>query len=409
LGVPKLAIMKHRTISPAIFGILALVLASATNTKAQLPQFLSDSSKIVVMTLGPAQSDVYLAFGHSAVRVVDYKLGTDIVFNYGVFNFNQPNFYLNFARGKLLYKLGAAYYKDFKESYIEDNRSIVEQELNLTTEEKQAYYNFLYENYKPENRDYYYNYVYDNCATRIRDGLEKVFPDRISYKYPYETSEMTFRDLMDLYLGQQPWGDLGIDLCLGSGIDHVVTGYEYMFLPDYVEKAFEAATLSRDGAQFPLVREKEYVFVPADTVSAQGSLFTPTLIFTLVFLMVGFSTNQEWKRGIRRKWLDFLVFFVAGAVGLLLLFLWFATDHVSSYNYNLLWAIPLNMVVAFFALSKQEASWAKPYLYFVAAVLVTTIVLWAFIPQKMNLAFIPFMLTILLRAIYWAYTLRKIT
>lgn len=399
--------MKHRLIRRVAFAVLAIVLAAGTSTKAQLPQFLSDSARIIVMTLGPAQSDVYLAFGHSAIRVVDYKLGSDIVFNYGVFNFNQPNFYLNFAKGKLLYKLGAAYYKDFKASYVEENRFIVEQELNFTAEEKQAFYNFLYVNYQPENRDYYYNYVYDNCATRIRDGLEKVFPERISFDYPYVTSEMTFRNLMDLYLGKQPWGDLGIDLCLGSGIDNVVTGYEYMFLPDYVEKAFDVATFSRGGTQVPLVKAKEYVFIPASTTAEGEAWFTPTVLFILVFLIIGFSTNQEWKMGIRRRWIDFLVFFVAGTVGLLLLFLWLATDHISAYNYNLLWAIPLHIVVAFFALSKQQVIWAKPYLYFAAAVLATTVLLWAFIPQKMNLAFIPFMLTLLLRSIYWAYTIRK--
>jgi len=409
LGSPKLAAMKQRLIKRAFFGALAIVLVAGTSTRAQLPQFLSDSARITLMTLGPSQTDVYLAFGHSAVRVVDYKLGTDIVFNYGVFNFNQPNFYLNFARGKLLYKLGAAYYKDFKESYIEENRSIIEQELNLTAGEKQAYYNFLYINYKPENRDYYYNYVYDNCATRIRDGLEKVFPGRIAFSYPYVTSDMTFRNLMDLYLGQQPWGDLGIDLCLGSGIDNVVTGYEYMFLPDYVEKALDVATFSRGDTKVPLVKEKEAVFVPVDAGVVKGSWLTPTMMFIVIFLVVGFSTNQEWKRGIRRRWLDFIVFFVAGVIGLLLLFLWFGTDHVSSYNYNLLWAIPLHAVVAFFALSKKDVKWVKPYLYFVAAVLASVIVLWAFIPQKMLLAFIPFILTLLLRCIYWAYTIRKVS
>lgn len=383
----------------AIFGV--------QKSWAQLPAFVSDSTKITVMTLGPSQQEVYLAFGHSAIRVLDYKSGIDLVFNYGVFDFDQPNFYLNFTRGRLLYKLGVSRYNQFKAAYIRENRSIVEQELNLTPAEKQQLYGFLYNNAQPENRDYYYNYVYDNCATKIRDVMETVFPARITFDYSYVQEDLTFRNLMDMYLGQQPWGDLGIDLCLAVGIDKVATGYQYMYLPDYIEKAFAGATLTRADSTVPLVQNTEVVYVPQPSDKDQASWLNPTIFFTLVFLALGFFTHREWKMNRRNKWLDFVLFFTMGVVGCLLLLLWFGTDHISQYNFNVLWALPAHVVVAFFSLSGRPPGWLSAYLLITAVLVGLLIVFWGFLPQQLHLAFVPLMLVIALRALYWRFRLLK--
>ncbi|MEQ8417998.1 MAG: DUF4105 domain-containing protein [Imperialibacter sp.] len=384
-----------------LISLLLLGGSGLAESLAQIPPFISDSTTVSVMTMGPSQVELYTAFGHSAFRVLDHKTGIDLVFNYGIFSFNQPNFYLNFARGKLLYKLGVNRYEDFKEAYIEENRSIVEQNLNLTVSEKHQLYAFLAENNKPENRDYYYNYIYDNCATKIRDVLETVFKDRITFDYSYVTEDLTFRQLMDMNLGQQPWGDLGIDICLGTGIDKVATGYQYMYLPEYIQKAFAGATLQRSNGKVPLVNATEVVFMPTEEGESQASLVTPTIVFVLVFMLFGFSTQQEWKAGKRRKWLDFTLFFVIGVVGILLLFLWFATDHISQYNFNLLWAFPLHAFVAFYAFKNSPPNWLSTYLLSAAVLLAVVIVSWSFLPQMLHLALVPIMLTLGLRAIFW--------
>ena len=371
----------------------------------QLPRFLSDSARISVMTLGPSQEELYTAFGHSAIRVTDYKIGYDLVFNYGIFSFNQPNFYLNFARGKLLYKLGVSRYDQFKAAYMEENRFIVEQALNLTPAEEQQLYAFLYVNAQPENRDYYYNYIYDNCATKIRDVLEEVFPGRITFNYPYVKEGLSFRGLMDLYLGEQPWGDLGIDIGLGSGVDITATGYHYMFLPDYIEEAMDHAQFRRGDSTVSLIRRKDMVYMPEEAQVQESSWLTPTLLFALVFFVTGFVTHREWKAGVRSKTLDFIIFILPGFVGLCLLFLWFGTDHISQYNYNLLWAFPFHFVVAFFSFSKNPPSWLKSYLLATIVILIMVIVLWAWLPQKLNLALVPVMLMLILRSAFWRWRL----
>ena len=74
---------------------------------------LSDQATISVMTCAGDPAILYSAFGHNAFRVKDPKLGIDVVYNYGTFDFDQPNFYWNFTQGKLLYTLSRRGFKGF--------------------------------------------------------------------------------------------------------------------------------------------------------------------------------------------------------------------------------------------------------------------------------------------------------
>src|SRR5690606_6840815 len=140
----------------------------------------------------------------------------------------EPGFYIKFIRGKLNYKLSIAYFQDFAYSYTLDNRSIYEQDMNFTEAQKQQYWQFLTNNYLPQNRFYLYDFFFDNCATRIRDGIEATFPEQVAFNIAHLDQDMSFRNLIDLYLPPQPWSDFGIDLALGAPIDQKATPYEYM-------------------------------------------------------------------------------------------------------------------------------------------------------------------------------------
>src|SRR3954464_793035 len=101
--------------------LVLLFVAFASPGYAQNAQ-LSEHAQISVITCGPSQDEVYSAFGHSAFRVYDPSSGIDEAYNYGIFDFNQPHFYLNFTRGHLKYKLGVYEYQQFKNYYIYNNR-----------------------------------------------------------------------------------------------------------------------------------------------------------------------------------------------------------------------------------------------------------------------------------------------
>ncbi len=382
--------------------LTALLLLTASLSWGQ--SRLSPQAEVSVLTMGPWQGQLFTAFGHSALRVHDPVNGLDIAFNYGVFDFNQPNFYLNFARGYNLYMLGVMDYKRFEAAYMADNRYIHEQVLNLTPERKQRLYDYLYWNAQPENKDYYYDYFYDNCATKIPEVVLKVFGDSIVFDGSYIKTDYSIRELTDLYLGQQPWGDLGIDIGLGLPTDKKATPYEHMFLPDYVESGFAHATILENGVRHPLVRETNIIYSSYPEERTGISLSHPLIVFTFFLLATIFLTYRDFRRKKLSMYFDGIVFAITGVVGLLLLFLWVFTNHqASAKNFNLLWALPTH-IIAVIAFIRQPR-WLVKYFLAVACITAALLIAWPLLPQKLHYALIPFVTTLGLRA-YTQYKLR---
>lgn len=355
-------------------------------------QKLSPEAQISIITCGPYQEELYSAFGHSAIRVFDPINGIDDAYNYGVFDFNQPNFYLNFARGYLYYKLGVYPYDRFRDFYIYYNRYVHEQVLDLTSSQKQKVYEYLLWNAQPENETYRYDYFKNNCATKIRDIMITVFKDSISFDGSYINTTYSIRDLTNLYLKHQPWGDLALDLGLGLPSDKIATPFEYMFLPDYVESGFDHATLNNK----PVVKEKRIVYESREEEHSK-TLISPTIGFILVLLIaIGLS---YWD--VRRKrislWFDGMLFGVVGLVGSLLFFMWVATDHhTSARNFNLLWALPTHLLIVFTFFKKY--TWLKKYFLGTAIIQMMVLLCWVILPQQLNYVIMPVIVALLIRS-----------
>jgi hypothetical protein len=358
---------------------------------------LSENSKISVLTIGPTQEELYSAFGHSAIRVYDSIQGLDLFFNYGVFDFNQPHFYLNFAKGYLYYMMNVYPYEPYRNYYIEHNRYIHEQVLNLTAEQKEKIFSYLEWNNLPQNQTYRYDYFYNNCATKIRDVIKTTLKDEVTFDSSYIKPTYTIRDLTDLYLTKQPWGDLGIDICLGLPMDKKASPYEYMFLPDYIESSFDHATNNLTGE--PLVKEKISVY-ETKPENFPFHWLHPWIILGLIFVIVCFITWKDWKAKKISTWLDVILFFVAGAIGILLLLLWTATDHkAAAQNFNLLWAIPTHAMVAVALIFVKKASWLKVYFLVTIVISAALLASWPLLPQALNIFLIPVVGILLLRSI----------
>ncbi len=358
------------------------------------------------MTLGPYQGEIYSAFGHTAIHVKDPMNRVDWVFNYGVFDFDQENFFWNFARGKLLYQLGLSDYGRFVNHYIGENRYVIEQYLNLTQLEKQEMVDFLVNNYKPENREYNYNYVYDNCSSKVPEILGKIFPGRIDYNHYFVKEGTTVRDLMDEYLVYQPWGDWIIDVGLGYEIDKEAAPETYMFLPDYVKLALDSARLSTDSSSVPLVQRTDLVYQSKPEEQSNG-VFTPFNTFILVFFIIGFFTNRDFKREKRSHWVDVVLFTFVGILAWWLVFLWSATDHLSKENMNIFWAIPFHIPLVYFLNTKKLRKFSMIYFQLVGIWYLILLLIWEAIPQPLHNALLPLVITMILRCFYIAYDLRK--
>jgi len=365
---------------------------------------LSDRATLSLITCGPTQTELYSAFGHSAFRVQDPLRGIDEVYNYGIFDFNQPHFYLNFARGFLYYQLGVYNYTDFRDYYVYYNRFVHEQVLNLSQEQLQDVYDYLQNNALPEHKNYVYDYFYNNCATKLRDVLIDVLKDSINFDGSYISTHYTIRELTDLYLKQQQWGDLGIDICLGLPMDKKATPFEYMFLPDYLESGFDHATIQKNGVTEALVRDKIIVY-EGRAQDVEQSLFQPLYVFGAFAVLTIILSIMDLVRKKISTWFDCILFGVTGLLGLLLITLWLATDHkAAANNFNILWALPTNLI-AVFAFIKQPR-WLQHYFLATATISFLMIVFWFELPQKIHYALMPLVIAIAVRS-FVEYRIRR--
>lgn len=364
-------------------------------------QELSPAAKVMVLTVEPGHEELYAAFGHSAIYITDPVKRINKVYNYGTYYYNQPHFYLNFARGYLLYGLSVSSYDRFQGYYAYFNRQVIAQSLNLSHEQVQKVFDFMENNARPENSMYYYDYFYDNCATRIRDVFVEVLGENIEFPEHYtKNPNYTIRELTDHYIaGEFPWGKLGIDICLGLPMDKVLTDNEYMYLPDYLYEGIEAAKVRKDSSWVSAVAN-ERVLLHSRPMDYPMPRFTPVLAFSLLAALGLLLLVIQVKKGILFRWFDFILFFFIGAIGLLLFLLWTATDHhAAAKNFNLLWAMPTHLLVAFYILKKHPKRWVNWYMALLVPVSVVLLLFWNLIPQDLNEAFIPVVILLVTRAI----------
>jgi hypothetical protein len=387
-----------------------------TTTTFALTPALSEDAQITLLTASPGD-ELYSVFGHSAVRVKDPAQNIDLVFNYGTFDFDTPNFYVKFARGKLLYKLSVVPMEYFMAEYRFDGRAVFEQVLNLKHIEKQRIFNFMMVNSLPENAYYQYDFFYDNCATRIRDLADDILdiqwfeypgivPEYLAeirslldYEFAYQPSFETFRSLRDMlqpFLVTMPWSAFGIDLALGLPADKVATVQDFMYLPDEMLIAFALAQHS-DGR--PLVTEHRILLQQTIPLSPEG-FFTPDKVFWAVFILALLSFIN---RNISRIF-DKTFFSILGITGVVILFLWFFTDHLTTkINLNILWAIPTHLYYIWVSGYLRKRNTGVLYFRIVSVLSLAMLLFWPFIPQAFNSAFFPIILTALVKSLPYAF------
>lgn len=343
--------------------------------------------KISLLTCAPG-GELYSTFGHSAIRIIDSSAASDVVYNFGTFDFDDPDFYKKFILGKLLYYESVSGMQNFVFDYKAEGRGIIEQEIKLSNAEKKLMQTFLSENLKEENKYYKYDFFLDNCTTRLRDLLENTkSPKPIFPAVMPET--FTFRNAIHQYLDQNKkyWSKFGIDLLLGAPTDAVMTVKQQQFLPDNLMLSIDSTT------NVELVATRTEIYKPA-AISTPQVLFTPmvcTFLLLLTFVAVHWLSQSSRAFTIALNSLDTLLFIVTGGFGCLFLFMMLGTDHImTKQNWNLLWAIPTHFLAAFF-LRSQAKAW-KFYFKVVAFGMLALLLLWLVVPQQLNIALIPFVI-----------------
>ncbi|GHV14733.1 membrane protein [Bacteroidia bacterium] len=358
---------------------------------------LSDSAQISLLTNTPWDGAVYALFGHTAIRINDPENNIDMVFNYGIFNMSKDNFIFLFVKGETDYMVAVIDFHYYVEEYEERGVGVIEQVYNLTRKEKQEIFDALVINSLPENRVYRYNYFYDNCSTRPRDIIEKYINGKI--EYTPTNKRQTYRDLVHECVDIQPWTKFGIDLVIGADADKIITDRQKDFLPHYLMNAYAGAIIKSDSTERRLLLESRSILqgISPAYIEFNEPLYMgiALLVFTIALSLLVYI--KKWYT--LGKTYDTLLFLVAGAGGCIIFFLMFFSEHpCTNPNWNIIWLNPLQLLVALLFFVKPLTKCLSYYHFINFVALLLFLLAWCLIPQQLEIAFIPYILSICLRS-----------
>lgn len=313
--------------------------------------------------------EIYSTFGHSAIRFQDSAQGIDWVYNYGLFDFHDPNFIPKFCMGRLDYMLGKESMNDFMGQYVYQQREVKEQVLNLQPSQRDSLLRFLEWNILDENKYYRYDFLFNNCATKIIDVIEQNCKG-VQMKFYEEEDKKTFRELIHANARNSvPWIDWGMDVALGMPVDKELTAREYCFLPEFVAKSI---ALSQNDGQSLMASETMIIQETLRVKSSWDCLTNPHNFGILILLIVVIFKfkPQTWSN------LFFGMFFlILGIGGLVIGFEWFFTEHsVTKNNLNLLWLNPLFILFSYSIFTRKYWKWLyRAVIFFLTLTLVVAI------------------------------------
>lgn len=368
---------------------------------------MTAAPKFSLLTAGPG-ADMYQLEGHTALRIVADD-GGDYAVNWGVFDFNAPNFAYRFVKGETDYSIGICPFDLFLYDYSRQGRYVVEQPLNLTDAEARELQRLIEINLQPENREYRYNYVLDNCATRPLALIEKsLAADDAKLHIDMPDEDATFRGEMRKYHRNFPSYQLFIDLALGSGIDRPISTRERAFAPVFLmDMASHSTITSADGTIRPLTlgcRE----LLPDKLGEAKEKGFPGWIFAAIVTASAILMTWTDIRRKKTSRWYDTCFYTIYGLLGCLVAFLVFISVHeATSPNINLMWANPICLIIPLFIWFKK----CKCIVFYFQIINFALLLVWLagqpFYHQSLNWLFIPLVLSDMMRSACYIYINRR--
>jgi ABC-type sugar transport system permease subunit len=287
-------------------------------------------------------------FGHDAIIILDHASGQSWAYNYGIFDFDAPNFIGNFVRGRMEYWMDVDPGGPTVEMYARANRSVWLDELNLSPAQRLKLFAMLEENRKPQNKFYRYDYFRDNCTTRVRDALDRTVDGEISRQLKDLLAGATYRWHTRIGMADYPLLYTGLELAMGPLCDRKLSAWEECFLPATLMDQLKRVTIDDgSGARIPLIKQSMRVYTstrPPLPAHPPGWWW----IFLLIGLAIGGMMVGLAQFGWRKTFLTvaFVWSLVASLAALFQLFLWCCTDHAAGYrNENLLQFSPFSWVV----------------------------------------------------------------
>jgi len=364
------------------FALAALLLFLAGGARAQhaawTPGQPGASLSVSLVTVGPGQI-YWERFGHNAILIEDRDAGTSTIYNYGIFDFEQEGFLLNFLRGYMTYRIAAWPAAEDLPQYLREGRSIVAQNLNMSPPQRLALQRFLDENLKPENAQYRYDYFVNNCSTKVRDALDGALGGAIRRTLEGRSRGYTYRMQAQRLTAPDLWLFLGIHLGLGPSNDRPLGFNEELFVPMELERHVREVKIRDDaGTEQPLVAAEQVLaearFPGPDEVPPNWRWRFLAVGLALAVLLLGLARARHVTAArVAFALLATLIALELGLGGLLLAALWAFTEHRSAWaNENLLLYNPLWLALVPAFVASARSTWrAKAWHATLAATLAT--------------------------------------
>ena len=306
---------------------------------------LSPASKVSILTCGSGEQ-LHSIFGHTAIRIQEPQRHIDVVYNFGMFDFSTPNFYLKFVKGDMQYFVANNTFEEFIYGYRMENRSVFEQELDLSTEQKQHLFDELNKILFSEERFYTYKFIDKNCTTMVLDKVNEELGKPLVQKVG--NREESYRDVLNPYLTNLFYEKLGINIIFGCRTDEKAT---QLFLPVELMNSLEKLQFN----QKPIVSKTVTLFEQDRSLLSSSWWNT---IYTFLFILLVIALSHHTK-----IYLSFLV--VLSLLGIFLSLVGFYSLHREVLqNYNVLLFNPLLIGIVYFYLQKNKI-WFTRLLYFV--------------------------------------------
>lgn len=386
----KLGFILLKFMSRLKYFIFCLFMGVAFSVQSQS----TDSIRFSLLTCAPG-TEIYSLFGHTAIRYENYTRRIDVVFNYGMFSFNTPNFIFRFVAGETDYQLGITPYSYFEAEYAMRGSSVYQQVLNLTQSEKERLLTILENNYLPENRIYRYNYFYDNCTTRARDKIEECIEGKVVY--PDSLSGKSYRSIVHEFTAGSLWDEFGIDLCLGAEADKEINKRQQMFSPFYMKYyASNAYIVDAGGTRRPLILDETKIVDVEPEEVQPGFILSPLMCGALFLALCVVMAWGQWKT--QRIWWgwDIVLYGLQGLAGCIIAFLFFFSVHPTvGSNWLLILFNPIPLLYLPFMVYKAVKR-KKDYCHVGNMVYLTLfITILPFCGQEFNLTVLPLALGLL--------------
>lgn len=306
-----------------------MVLSSA-NAIGQNVQ-LSNTAQVSVLTCGTG-NELYSLFGHTAIRISDATQNLDIVYNYGAFDFDTPNFVVRFSKGDLQYFVTSSTFQDFLYTYEYEQRSVFEQNLNLSAVQKQQLFDQLSATLISDDRFYTYKFIDRNCTTMVVDLVNEILGSNVITKV--DPTDVTYREVLYPYFDNHFYEQLGTSIIFGTKVDQKATK---IFLPIELYNSIEKTNYEQQPLQ-----KASRTWLSYDNEKQPQSWWNNvyTYIAALLILVIA-----------NRNTANMIFFTIAGLVGTFFMFAGIYSFHGElSNNYNALLFNPalLILVITFY-------------------------------------------------------------